>query len=109
MENSEIFINVCGYVGFLLIAVLPIHQIQKFYLLKSTNEFSYGYLFYTLLGLILGVIYTESYRIMPPYISGIIQIILFTILLCQKIYYERRTEIIKNRQENRYNPHETFI
>jgi MtN3 and saliva related transmembrane protein len=100
-SNTIIFIDICGYVGSLLLAVNSIPQISKSYKTKSTKDISYAYQCFILSGLFLKTIYLTYHNILSIMIGTFIEFILMLLLLFQKIYYDKQTQQIIKRKNNK--------
>ena len=84
-SNTNILINICGYLGSLLLAINSIPQVFKSYKTKSTKDISYAYQCFILCGLILNTIYSIYYNILPIMIGNCMEFLIMIILLFEKM------------------------
>ena len=93
MTENDIYTEVIGWIGGIIIILINMPQLYKLYITKSGDDLSY----YTIILDILGSMFLGIYGILinkyPIIISNIIIIILAILILVIKIKYSNNTDL----------------
>ena len=106
---NDISANICGYIGFIMLGLSPLSLIQQTYLTKSTSYRSYKHLLFILFGLTISMIYTAYNKNTPIIVGLLMGFTMVSTLIGQKLYYDRKREVMKTRLDNTYKPPQAFI
>lgn len=90
MENNTIIFNTINIVGGILLMIGFIPQLYKSIIYKSTKDISFGWLFLSLLGLIMVDIKSIYVKDWTYYIPISIEIVFILILIIFKVYHIKK-------------------
>ena len=92
--DEIIFYKFCGYIGGILSASRMIPQVYHTYKSKSADDISYGMLYFTISGHMMGLIYSFGLNLKPIYMTMLPNSLLTLTVLLQKVYYSKRRTLL---------------
>ena len=79
--------DICGYVAGIFYASSFIPQLYKSYKTKCLDDVSYAWQFIFIIALILSIIYSLHYNLIPIYLTSCIELIMMLLLIFMKYKY----------------------
>ena len=86
-ETNNDIVNTMGYAGGIILSVCLFPQILKIIKTKEVENISYIWQFMYILGLGLNFVYSFYYKLLPIYISCIIELAFIIFMTFLKLYY----------------------
>ena len=85
--------DICGFIAGLLFPLSLIPQIYKSYKTKNLDDISYYWQFIFILALLLALVYSFHYDLMPIYVSSSIELLFMVILTSMKFCYRNKFDL----------------